>query len=118
MKSVLKFVMFMMAAPFLCGVAFLMGYVILVALTIPQLPVWAQPGVTEWLLDIPQPVDSETSDNGTYGDSAPAGQGRVEWSDYVGPGPISRSIPAPPSTPQWAGRWSGPTTTARGAISW
>jgi murein DD-endopeptidase MepM/ murein hydrolase activator NlpD len=93
MKSVLKFVMFMMAAPFLCGVAFLMGYVILVALTIPQLPVWAQPGVTEWLLDIPQPVDSEIGDNGTYGDSAPAGQGRVEWSDYVGPDGVIRGLP-------------------------
>jgi hypothetical protein len=29
------------------------GYVLLIALTIPQLPAWAQPGVSAWLFDIP-----------------------------------------------------------------
>lgn len=56
-----------------------MGYVLLIALTIPQLPAWAQPGVTAWLFDVPQ--HSETSDNG----SSPAGSSIVPWDGYSGP---------------------------------
>lgn len=108
MKDVLKFVMFMMAAPFLCGVAFLIGYVIIVALTIPQLPAWAQPGVTEWLFDIPQKTGRETSDNGTYGDSAPAGQGRVEWSDYVGPDGVIQGMPLWGPLKHWSDTYDKP----------
>jgi murein DD-endopeptidase MepM/ murein hydrolase activator NlpD len=78
-KDALKFAACIVAAPILCGSALVVGYVVLVALTIPQLPAWAQPGVTEWLLDIPQ--DSESSDNG----SSPTGAGVVGWDGYVGP---------------------------------
>ena len=73
----------MTAAPFLCGAVFLIGYVVIVALTIPQLPAWAQPGVTRWLLDIPQ--NSETDDNGANDDTDPAYPGLVLWDDYAGP---------------------------------
>jgi murein DD-endopeptidase MepM/ murein hydrolase activator NlpD len=73
-----------MSAPILCGAALVIGYVMLVVLTIPQLPAWARPGVTKWLFDIPQ--HSETSDNGSYNEwSAPAGLSAVLWDDYIGP---------------------------------
>ena len=73
----------MMSAPLLCGAALVIGYVMLVVLTIPQLPDWAQPGVEQWLFDIPQ--HAETSDNGSYGDSAPAGISAVPWEGYIDP---------------------------------
>lgn len=72
-----------MAAPLLCGAALVVGYVMIVALTIPQLPAWAQPGVEKWLFDVPQ--DAEFSDNGSYGDSSPAGLSAVLWDGYAGP---------------------------------
>ena len=75
--------MLIMAAPFLCGVVFLIGYVIIVALTIPQLPAWAQPGVEKWLFDIPQ--DSEAGDNGVIDNTSPAYSGAVPWDDYTSP---------------------------------
>ena len=70
MKGFFRFSMIMMAAPLLCGAALVIGYVMLVVMTIPQLPEWAQPGVEQWLFDIPQ--YAETSDNGSIGDSSPA----------------------------------------------
>jgi len=106
MKSVLKFVMLMVAVPFLCGTALLIGYVILVALTIPQLPAWAQPGVTAWLFDIPQ--DSEAGDNGTYGDTAPTIQGRVEWDDYVGPEGDIHGLPLWGPLKHWSDTYDKP----------
>jgi murein DD-endopeptidase MepM/ murein hydrolase activator NlpD len=69
------------AAPILCGAALVIAYLLIVALTIPQLPEWAQPGVTGWLLDVPQ--HSETSDNGSqHGNTAPAGMSAVKWKGY------------------------------------
>jgi murein DD-endopeptidase MepM/ murein hydrolase activator NlpD len=75
--------MIMMAAPLLCGAALVVGYVMIVVMTIPQLPAWAQPGVEQWLFDIPQ--DAEKSDNGSYRDSSPAGLSAVPWAGYSGP---------------------------------
>jgi len=66
----------------LCGASLVFGYVLIVALAIPQLPDWAQPGVSGWLLDIPQ--DSESRDNGS-GDSASTAAGIVGWDGYNGP---------------------------------
>ena len=57
MKDVLKWTLGFLAVPLLCGAAFVVAYALLVALTIPQLPAWAQPGVSQWLMDVPQ--DSE-----------------------------------------------------------
>jgi len=82
-KGFFRFSMIMMAAPLLCGSALVIGYVMLVALTIPQLPEWAQPSVQQWLFDVPQ--YAEFSDNGSYGDSSPAGLSAVSWDGYVGP---------------------------------
>lgn len=72
------------AAPILCGAALVVGYVVIVGLTIPQLPAWARPGVTKWMLDVPQ--HSETSDNGSasHGSSAAAGMSAVKWKGYKG----------------------------------
>jgi len=67
--------------PLVCGVLFVILFVTLVGLTIPQLPSWAQEDATEWLLGTPQPVGSETWDNG----SSPAGIG-VGWDGYIDPG--------------------------------
>ncbi len=83
MKGFFRFSMVMMAAPLFCGAALVIGYVMLVVMTIPQLPDWAQPGVEQWLFDIPQ--YAETSDNGSIGDSSPAGLSAVPWDGYVGP---------------------------------
>jgi murein DD-endopeptidase MepM/ murein hydrolase activator NlpD len=70
-----------LSAPLVCGAFFVLFFVTLVGLTLPQLPSWAQGAVREWMLDTPQPAGSEISDNG----SASAGIG-VGWDGYVGPG--------------------------------
>src|SRR5512140_1474528 len=51
--------------------AFIVAYVVIVGLTIPQLPTWAQQGVEEWMLDIPQ--FSEHIDDDSYVNNAPGG---------------------------------------------
>jgi murein DD-endopeptidase MepM/ murein hydrolase activator NlpD len=81
-KGFFRFSMFMMAAPLLCGAALVIGYVMLVVLAVPQLPEWSQQGVEEWLFDVPQ--YAETSDNGSYDDSALAGISAVAWDGFVG----------------------------------
>lgn len=97
MKGFLRLSIAMMSAPLLCGAALVVGYVILVALTIPQLPAWAQPGVERWLLDIPP--YSESGDNG----SLPAG-GRVPWDGYSGPGADIYGLPLVGPIQHWS-KW-------------
>jgi murein DD-endopeptidase MepM/ murein hydrolase activator NlpD len=75
-----------LGAPLLCGALFVILLSTFVGLTIPQLPSWAQGGMTEWLLGKPQPRGSETWDNGT----SLAGVG-VGWDGHVDP-----RDPAPP----------------------
>ena len=84
MKDVLKWTLGCLAAPLLCGAAFVVAYVMLVALTIPQLPAWAQPGVYQWLMDIPQDSEYGINEGNGNGGSAPAGVG-VGWDEYSGP---------------------------------
>ncbi len=100
MKEIVRFSMFVMAAPLLCGAAIVVGYVLLVVLTIPQLPAWAQPGVSEWLFDVPQ--DSESSDNGSYGESSPAGMGAVAWDGYIGPESDIHGLPLYEPLEHWS----------------
>ncbi len=102
MKGFLRFSIFLMTAPLLCGVALVVGYVMLVVLTIPQLPVWAQPAAYQWLFDIPQ--DAETSDNGSGDDSSPAGPSAVPWDGYSGPGAGIHGLPLVGPIPHW-GAW-------------
>ena len=54
-----------------CSIGFIVMYVVIVGLTIPQLPEWAQKGVEEWMLDIPQ--FSEHVEDDSYIDDAPGG---------------------------------------------
>src|SRR5690349_24342948 len=84
-----------------CSIAFIVMYVVIVGLTIPQLPGWAQQGVEEWMLDIPQfsehieedsyindaPAgDSSNEDSNTHstggGSSSPALVGPIPWGSY------------------------------------
>jgi hypothetical protein len=59
-----------------CSMAFIVMYVVLVGLTIPQLPGWAQQGVEEWMLDIPQ--FSEHIEDDSYINNAPGGNQQQE----------------------------------------
>lgn len=74
-----------MAAPLLCGAAFVVAYVMIVALTIPQLPAWAQPGVYRWMMDVPQDSEYGVNEGSSTGGTAPTGPGIVGWDDYSGP---------------------------------
>lgn len=91
MKGFFRFSIALMTAPLLCGAALVVGYVMLVVMSIPQLPSWAQPGVERWLFDVPQ--YAESSDNGSYGNSTPAGMSAVPWDDYIGPGSEIYGLP-------------------------
>jgi murein DD-endopeptidase MepM/ murein hydrolase activator NlpD len=64
----------------MCGVLFVILFITLVGLAIPQLPSWAQEDTTAWMLGTAQPAGSEVSDNG----SAAAGIG-VGWDGYIDP---------------------------------
>ena len=57
MKSFGRLMLGVMLVPVFCGLLFAIVYLVLVGLTIPQLPAWAQPGVEAWMMDIPQDSD-------------------------------------------------------------
>src|SRR5574339_599111 len=106
----------MMAFLCACSFAFIVMYVVIAGLTIPQLPGWAQQGVEEWMLDIPQfsehieedwyindrhggnqqnqngGQDGEGSNN-VGGGTSPALVGPVPWSGYAGPGGDIQGFP-------------------------
>ena len=104
MKFLNGFLLLTLLAVFLCGAGFVVGYVTIVALSIPQLPAWAQPGVTEWLFDIPQ--DSE---HGIHeGGSAGTGPGVVGWDDYVGPEGDIRGLPLWGPVRRWSDWYDKP----------
>lgn len=103
MKGFFRFSIALMTAPLLCGAALVVGYVMLVVMTIPQLPAWAQPGVKQWLFDVPQ--YAESSDNGSYGNSTPAGMSAVLWDGYVGPGSEIYGLPLVGPIQHWS-EWS------------
>jgi murein DD-endopeptidase MepM/ murein hydrolase activator NlpD len=106
-KGFFRFSILLMSAPILCGAALVIGYVILVVLTIPQLPAWARPGVTKWLFDVPQ--HSESSDNGSYNDwSAPAGLSAVLWDDYFGPDANIYGLPLVGPIQHWSDWYDKP----------
>ena len=86
--------------PLVCGGAFACLFMVAVAMSIPQIPVWAQRPVTEWMLGTPQPVGRGVDDPGfgevvdevedisaydtVYTGPTPAGVG-VGWEDYLHP---------------------------------
>ena len=106
MKGFFRFSIALMTAPLLCGAALVVGYVMLVVLTIPQLPAWAQPGVEQWLFDIPK--YAETSDNGSYGNSLPSGMSAVPFDGYVGPGSDIYGLPLIGPIPHWGDIYDKP----------
>jgi murein DD-endopeptidase MepM/ murein hydrolase activator NlpD len=99
-KGFFRFSIALMTAPLLCGAALVVGYVMIVVITIPQLPAWAQPGVEQWLFDVPQ--YAETSDNGSYGNSTPAGMSAVPWDGYVGLGAEIYGLPMVGPIQHWS----------------
>src|SRR5689334_5560185 len=96
-----------------CSAAFIMMYVIVVGLTIPQLPGWAQRPVQEWMLDVPQfsehiedegalidnapaekPAANDNTKNGNGGGSSMPGlAGPVPWLGYLGRNGIPNGFP-------------------------
>jgi murein DD-endopeptidase MepM/ murein hydrolase activator NlpD len=80
MRALFFFLLAAFGLPLMCGVLFIILFATFAGLTIPQLPVWAQGEARDWLLGTPQPVGSETGDNG----SSPAGVG-VGWDGYIDP---------------------------------
>lgn len=64
--------------PLICIAGIVILFVTLVGISVPQLPVWAQGGVQNWMRGTPMPVGSETSDNG----ASPA-VSSVGWDSYV-----------------------------------
>ena len=97
-----------------CGLAFIVFYVTIVGLTVPQLPGWAQGPVEQWMLDVPQfsehieedsyidnapggkPEENYQSNNGNgggTGDSMPALVGPVPWSGFFGANAIPDGFP-------------------------
>jgi murein DD-endopeptidase MepM/ murein hydrolase activator NlpD len=77
-KSFGKLIVVAMLIPLVCGIAFIGLYVMIVGLTIPQLPAWAQGGVQDWMLDIPQDSDFYPSEFGEI----VAGYSAVGWAGY------------------------------------
>src|SRR5512139_4100735 len=72
----------MMSLLCVCSFAFIVMYVVIVGLTIPQLPGWAQQGVEEWMLDIPQ--FSEHIEDDSYIDNVPGGNDQNQNSGQDG----------------------------------
>lgn len=81
------FVTLLVGSPLLCGVLFVVLFVTIVAFTIPQLPAWAQPGVTAWLLDQPQETYDPAAHQNTPGSAGapqPYNGGQIAKADYTG----------------------------------
>jgi hypothetical protein len=84
MKSFGKFMLLVMLVPVVCLIAFAGLYTLFVGLTIPQLPAWAQSGVENWMMDIPQNSDAHPSEGWYYGVDLqiPSTYNAVGWTGY------------------------------------
>lgn len=91
MKDLGKGCVGILLIPALCVLGFVLLYVALVGLTIPQLPGWAQPAAWQWMYDIPQ--NSEYLP-GEFESSSPVGTTvGVKWEDYVGSDALVIGLP-------------------------
>lgn len=109
MKGLLKITCGVIALPFLCGILFVVAYVVIVGITIPQLPKWAQPSVTQWLLDIPQDSDNHNIPNwhdGNNNDPTRAFSGT--WADYFGLDGAIIGIPIQGPFTKWGQEYEKP----------
>src|SRR5512141_3185033 len=110
----------MMGLLCICSIAFIVMYVVIVGLTIPQLPGWAQQGVEEWMLDIPQ--FSEHIEDDSYIDNAPGGNpqdpngGQNGNGDANGGGGGDTSTALVGPVPWWS--YSGPNGDIQGFPLW
>ena len=86
MKSFGKMMLLVMMVPVGCGLLFAVLYTVLVGLTIPQLSgmPWAQSGIEEWMMDIPQNSDAHPSEAEYYGIEMeiPSTYNAVGWTGY------------------------------------
>jgi murein DD-endopeptidase MepM/ murein hydrolase activator NlpD len=133
-KGLLATAISMMSFLCACSLGFIVMYVVIVGLTIPQLPTWAQQSAEEWMLDIPQfsehieedsyvehaPAGNQQHENdgksgdddinsGGGGDTLPALIGPVPWSNYFGPDGNIQGFPLwGPITHPWGGAFDAP----------
>jgi hypothetical protein len=109
MKGLLKITCGVIALPFLCGILFVVAYVVIVGITIPQLPKWAQPSVTQWLLDIPQDSDNHNIPNWHDGNNSdPTRAFSGTWTDYFGPDGAIIGIPIQGPFTKWGQEYEKP----------
>jgi hypothetical protein len=81
MKSVVKMVGVIMGATFICPIAFVIIYVIVMVSAIGGMPAWAQPKMAKWILNIPVNSDYHGRPSGPTCTQA----GEVGWGGYNGP---------------------------------
>ena len=92
MRWTIRLLVISFGIPLLCVGAFACLFIVAVAMSIPQLPVWAQGPVTEWMLGVPQPVGRGYEDPGF-------GEAIEEYEDisaydtvYTGPTPAGVGV--------------------------
>jgi hypothetical protein len=83
MRRALSLLIAALGAPLVCGGLFVVIFVTLVGLAIPQLPSWARPGVQAWMLGTPQPVGDYYGNSDDGPDGVFTG-GQVGFEGYVG----------------------------------
>ena len=93
MSRVLSLFVAALGAPLICGGLFIVLFVTLVGMIIPQLPSWAQGSVQAWMLGTPQPASDYHGDPGDGSDGVYSG-GQVGFDGYVGPENFVCRIPA------------------------
>ncbi len=93
MRQALSLFIAALGAPLICGGLFVVVFVTLVGLVIPQLPSWARAGVQAWMLGTPQPVGDYYGNPGEGSDGVFTG-GQVGFEGYAGPESFACRIPA------------------------
>jgi murein DD-endopeptidase MepM/ murein hydrolase activator NlpD len=84
MRAALSVFIAALGTPLICGGLFVVVFVTLVGLAIPQLPPWAQGGVKAWMLGTPQAVSDYHGDPGE-GPGGVFSGGQVGFAGYAGP---------------------------------
>lgn len=128
MKALASLTAVLTVALFGGALCFILAFVVVVDQTIPQLPVWAQGPVEEWMLDIPQDSEALDLDNDGVPDSrhtdggdnengggggggagpVPALPGPIDWGDYVGLDGIPGGLPFIGPVPKWGVLYDAP----------
>ncbi len=93
MKGFFKLSGLLLLTPIGCGVIFVLAFVVIVGLALPQLPAWAQKGVHDWMMDIPQntggfPIPGKHGRPGDAPDDSSGGGGDYNVPGVPDTGPI------------------------------